>query len=74
MVLDLPDVVDAESVGELDLVERVLIEKQLGIQASGLRQLVLVENPEFHRPAFLPVRTGLRRWAGLLGRACVKCD
>jgi len=30
MVLDLPDVVDAESVGELDLVERVLIEKQLG--------------------------------------------
>ena len=49
MVLDLPDVIDAEPVGELDLIERVLIKAQLGILIPRLRQLVLVEQSEFHR-------------------------
>ena len=48
VVLDLPDVVDAEPVGEFDLVERVLVEAALGVLVPGLRQLVLVEQAEFH--------------------------
>ena len=51
MVLDLPDIVDAEPVGELDLIERLLIEPQLRILGPGLRQLMLVEKSEFHRGA-----------------------
>jgi hypothetical protein len=47
MVFDLPDLIDAEPVGEFDLIERLLIKLQLGILAPGLRQLVLVEKPEF---------------------------
>jgi hypothetical protein len=50
VMLDFPDVVDAETVGELDLVERLLIQTQLGLLAPGLRQLMLVEQSEFHRP------------------------
>src|SRR5262249_13314965 len=50
MVLDLPDVIDAEPVGELDLVESLLVKAQLGILAPGLRQLVLVKKSEFHLP------------------------
>ncbi len=49
MVLDLPHVIDAEPVGEFDLFERILIELQLGAFVPGLRQLVFVEKPEFHR-------------------------
>ena len=48
VVLDLPDVVDAEPVGELDLVERVLDDAALGVLAPGPRQLMLVEHAEFH--------------------------
>src|SRR5262249_11687901 len=48
MVLDLPDIVDAELVGELDLVERLLVQALLRILGPGLRQLVLIEKPEFH--------------------------
>ena len=48
-MLDLPDVVDAEPVGELDLVERLLVKPQLRILGPGLRQLMLVEKSEFHR-------------------------
>ena len=49
VMLDLPDVVDAEPVSELDLVERLLIETQFGLLAPRLRQLMLVEQSEFHR-------------------------
>jgi hypothetical protein len=49
MMLDLPDVVDPEPIGELDLDERLLIKTQLGFLAPGLRQLVLVKKSEFHR-------------------------
>ena len=55
-MLDFPNIVDAEPIGELDLVEGLLIETQLGVLALGLRQLVLIEQSEFHRPV------SWRRW------------
>ena len=48
MVLDLPGVVVAEPVGQLDLVERVLIELPLVVRPPRARQLQLVEDAEFH--------------------------
>src|SRR5437588_3235942 len=56
VVLDFPDIVDAKPVGEFDLIERLLITPQLGILGPGLRQLMLVEKPEFHpwRPLYDP--------------------
>ena len=53
-MLDLPDVVDPQAIGELDLVERLLIETQLGFIAPGLRQLVLVKRSEFNPPVSFP--------------------
>ena len=52
-MLDFPDVVDAQLVGQFDLVERLLVKPQLGLFAPGLRQLMLVEQSEFHRPGLL---------------------
>jgi hypothetical protein len=54
VMLDLPDVVDAEPIGELNLVERLLVETQLGLLTSRLRQLMLVEQSEFHRTVSVP--------------------
>ena len=48
VVLDLPGVVDAQAVGELHLVERLLIELELAALAPRPRQLVLVEDAELH--------------------------
>src|SRR3982074_277 len=48
MVLDFPGVVDAELVGELDLIERLLKQPVLVTLVPRPRQLVLVENAEFH--------------------------
>ncbi len=48
MMLDLPCMVDAELVGEFDLVERVLEQFQLVAILPGARQLMLVEDAEFH--------------------------
>ena len=50
VVLDLPHVVDAELVGELDLLERVLEQLVLGVVGPRPRQLVLVEDAELHAP------------------------
>ena len=49
VVLDLPGVVVAEPVGQLDLVERVLIELAFVVRPPRARQLQLVEDAEFHR-------------------------
>ncbi len=49
MVLDLPGIVVAEPVGQLDLVERVLVEPQLAARLPRPRQLQLIENAELHR-------------------------
>ena len=48
MVLDLPNIVDAEPVGELDLVEGLLVKPQFGVLGPRLGQLMLVEKSEFH--------------------------
>ncbi len=49
VVLDLPRVVEAEPVGELDLLERLVEESMLVPGVPGLRQLELVENAKSHR-------------------------
>jgi len=49
VVLDLPDVVVAELVGKLDLLQRVLQQIILVGGPPRPRQLVLVEDAEFHR-------------------------
>ena len=48
VVLDLPGVVVAEPVGQLHLVERVLIELAFVVRPPRARQLQLVEDAEFH--------------------------
>jgi hypothetical protein len=49
MVLDLPDVVDADPLGQLDLLESVLQELVIGTYTRPrTRVLVLVEDPEAH--------------------------
>ncbi len=48
VVLDLPRVVVAEAVGELDLVEAVLEQLVLAVVGPRAGELVLVEDPEPH--------------------------
>ena len=50
VVLDLPGVVVAEPVGELDLVERVVQQLVLVVATPRLGQLQLVEHSELHDP------------------------
>src|SRR5262245_6717280 len=52
VMLDFPRVVDPEPIGELDLRQRVLKELQLRAVVPRARQLVLVEDPEFHDGPF----------------------
>ena len=47
-MLDLPGVVVAKPVGQLHLVERILIELAFIVRPPGPRQLQLVEDAEFH--------------------------
>jgi hypothetical protein len=48
MVLDFPGVVDAELVGEFDLIERLLKQPVLVAFVPWPWKLVFVENAEFH--------------------------
>src|SRR5215207_1033137 len=48
VVLDLPGVVVAQSVGQLELGERILVEPVLVAVLPGARQLQLVEDAELH--------------------------
>ena len=48
MVLDFPGVVVVELVGQLHLIERVLIELTFVVHAPGAWKLQLVEDAEFH--------------------------
>jgi hypothetical protein len=45
-MLDFPHEVDAEPVGQLDLIERVAERALFGIRVPRARDLVLVEQPE----------------------------
>ena len=57
VVLDLPGVIEAETVCELDLLERLVKELVLAILVPRPRELVLVEDAELHLIASLfPVR------------------
>ena len=47
-MLDLPRMVVAQPVGQLDLVERILVEPVLVAGVPGAGQLQFVENTEFH--------------------------
>jgi hypothetical protein len=47
-MLDLPGVVVAQPVGELDLAERILQQLVLAPGTPRPRELVLVEDAEFH--------------------------
>src|SRR6516162_7646545 len=53
VMLDFPHVVDAESVGEFDLVERVLKQFLLPARRPGTRELMLIESAEFHDAGML---------------------
>src|SRR5215471_2641070 len=57
VVLHLPGIVNAQAVRQLDLIQRVLEEAELGAWRPGTRQLMLIEDPEFHGRSF----TGLAR-------------
>src|SRR5438045_9225417 len=48
MMFDFPCVIDAELVGELDLIERLLKKPELVALVPRPRKLMFVENPEFH--------------------------
>jgi hypothetical protein len=47
MMLDLPHVIDAETIGQFDLVQRFLEEPLLVPFRPGARQLMLIKQPEF---------------------------
>src|SRR4029453_3032309 len=51
VVLDLPHDVEAQAVGQLDLLEGVLDERQLAAVVPGAGELVLVEDAELHGAA-----------------------
>ncbi len=57
VVLDLPGVVVAEPVAELDLVERLLKKALLALLVPGAWELVLVEDPELHAHSPPPAPT-----------------
>ena len=61
VVLHLPHVVDAELVRELALLERVLDQRDFGVVTPRPRQLVLVEDPDFHDPDGTPSEPGVSR-------------
>jgi hypothetical protein len=48
VVLDFPARLDAELVGELALLQRVLQQRVLGVLVPRTRELVLVEQPELY--------------------------
>src|SRR6516164_2097663 len=52
VVLHLPGIVNAQAVRQLDLIQRVLEEAELGARLPGTWQLMLIEDPEFHVRSF----------------------
>src|SRR6516165_11970528 len=76
VVLHLPGIVNAQAVRQLDLIQRVLEEAELGAWLPGTRQLMLVEDPEFHGRSFTgPALRGLHpktvaEWPPACMRSC----
>jgi len=61
VVLDFPREVEAQAVGQLDLVEGLLQQFVLALRVPGTRQLVLVEDPELHPREQYPKYPAARR-------------
>ena len=61
VVLDLPDVVEADAVGELDLIQRVLEQPMLAVGLPRAWQLVLVEAVRSASRRSIPT-VGSRSW------------
>ena len=75
VVLDLPDVVDAQAVRQLDLVERVGDQLLLGPAVPRAGELVLVEDPEAHRRHDIVVGgTGVAARIAALDWPHARCD
>ncbi len=47
-MLDFPHMIDAQLVGQLDLIERILEKLEFGAFFPRTRQLMLVERSQFH--------------------------
>src|SRR3954452_2941878 len=65
VMFDFPCVIDAELVGELDLIERFLKKPELVALVPRPRKLMFVENPEFHWAS--PARFFVSETVGLGG-------
>src|ERR1700730_8784485 len=73
VMLDLPGVVVAQPVGELDLGQRILQQLVLALGTPRPRELVLVEDAEFHGSVPLSViPTGAKRSGGTCSCGCKK--
>jgi hypothetical protein len=68
MMLGFPGVVDAEFVGEFDLIERLLEQPALVAIVPRPRKLMLVENAEFHGRSSLSFEHDLRANASRFSR------
>src|SRR6516165_7969069 len=76
VVLHLPGIVNAQAVRQLDLIQRVLEEAELGAGLPGTRQLVLIEDPEFHGRSFTgpPDMGGTPKRLRNIARRCPASD
>ncbi len=73
VMLDFPGVVDAEFVGELDLIERILEQLQLIALFPGTRQLMLIEDAELHGVLLVNSCSSVRPSAPASGAAVLPC-
>jgi hypothetical protein len=48
MVLHFPGIIEAETIGEFDLLKGILKELMFAVFVPGTRKLMLVENSELH--------------------------
>src|SRR5215831_14522861 len=73
VVLHLPGIVNPQAVCQLDLIQRVLEEAELGTWLPGTRQLMLIEDPEFHGRSF--TGSALRgRHPKEVAQYCARCS
>jgi hypothetical protein len=65
MMLRSPNVVEADFVGEFDLVESILEGSMIGVAAPGTRELMLVEAAKFHASSSYNALRGGKKMARL---------
>ena len=64
-MFDFPGVIDSEAICKFDLIERILKELKLVAVMPGPRELMLVEDSEFHGPLVYLLSCGLAFSASL---------